>query len=190
MVVTVPSVGQAVGEADAPPSKVAAQPMMEVMLPPTSGQMELSAAPITLTTVGASQPDKVPPTEADVMVATTDGSQLGVVVVASEVAARPVLPAALETTPVMGRTKGVMAQGPSDTTAVAEETDRELSLVLPSEGRHPPMRDEPSLRWVSPWDPSLELFTLDDATEGMEREKFREGFMAMLEALNQASGTL
>ena len=67
---------------------------------------------------------------------------------------------------------------------VAEETSRELSLVLPSEGRHLPTQDEPPFWWVSPWDPSSELFTLDDATEGMEREKLRDGFTAALEALN------
>ena len=64
-------------------------------------------------------------------------------VAAPEVAAHPVLPAAPETTPVMGRTEGVMAKGPSDTAAVAEETSRELSLVLTSEGHHPPVQDEP-----------------------------------------------
>ena len=68
--------------------------------------------------------------------------------------------------------------------AVAEETDRELSLVLTSKGHHPPVWDEPPLRWVSPWDPSSELFILDDAAEGMEWEKLSEGFMAALEALN------
>ena len=77
-----------------------------------------------------------------------------------------------------------MAKGPSGTTAVAEETGRELSLVLTSEGHRPPMRDEPLLRWVSLCDPSSELFTLDDATEGMEREKLSKGFTNMLEALN------
>ena len=66
----------------------------------------------------------------------------------------------------------------------------ELSLALTSESHHPPARVEPLLRWVSPWDPSSELFTLDDAAEGMEREKLHEGFTAMLEALNQASGAL
>ena len=39
-------------------------------------------------------------------------------------------------------------------------------------------------------DPSSELFTLDDAAEGMEREKLSEGFTATLEALNQVSGIL
>ena len=35
-----------------------------------------------------------------------------------------------------------------------------------------------------------ELFTLDDAAEGMERESLNEGITATLEALNQARGTL
>ena len=43
---------------------------------------------------------------------------------------------------------------------------------------------------MSPWDPSSELFTLDDATEGMERENLNEGFTATLEAMIQAKGTL
>ena len=67
---------------------------------------------------------------------------------------------------------------------VAEETGRELSLVLPSEGHHLPVGDEPPFRWVSSWDSSLELFTLDDAAEGMERESLNEGITASLEALN------
>ena len=43
---------------------------------------------------------------------------------------------------------------------------------------------------MSPWDPSSELFTLDDAAEGMERQKLSEWSTATLEALNQASGVL
>ena len=43
---------------------------------------------------------------------------------------------------------------------------------------------------MSPWDPSLEHFTLGDAAEGMEREKLRKGFTVTLEALNQANGAL
>ena len=101
------------------------------------------------------------------MVAMTDGSQPEAMVAVLEAAAHPVLSAASETTAVVGKTKGVMAKGPSDTAVVAEEIGRELSLVMTSEGRHPPMWDEPPLWWVSPWDLSSELFTLDDAAEGM-----------------------
>ena len=64
--------------------------------------------------------------------------------------------------------------------AVAEETDRELSLVQPSQSRHLSTRDEPLPRCVSLWDPSSECFTLDDVAEGLEREKLSEGFVATL----------
>jgi len=100
--------------------------------------------------------------------------------VAPEAAACPVLPAAPETTSAVVRTEGVMAKGPSDAVAVAVGTSRELSLALTSKSYHPPVRDEPPLRWVSPWDSLSELFTLDDAAEGMEREKLGEGFTAVL----------
>ena len=101
-----------------------------------------------------------------------------------EAAARTVPPMAPEETSAVGGTEGVMAEGPPNTTVVAEETGRELSLVLTLGGSHPPTRDEPLLRWVSPRDPSSELFTLDDAAEGMERESLNEGIRAVLEALN------
>ena len=124
------------------------------------------------------------------MVATMDGSQRGAVVAALEATARAVSPTAPEETPAVGGTEGVTAEGPSDAAAFAEKTGKELSLALTSEGRHPSARDEPPLRWVSPWDLSSELFTLDDAAEGMEQEKLREGFTTALEAPNQASSAL
>ena len=79
------------------------------------------------------------------MVAMMDGSQPEAMVAAPEAAAHPVLLATLETTPAMVRMEGVVAEGPPDTAVVAEETGRELSLVLTSEGRHPPAQDEPLL---------------------------------------------
>ena len=122
--------------------------------------------------------------EAEVMASMMDGSQLEATGAALEAAVHPMLLVALEMMPVVGRMEGIMSEGPLDTMTVAEETSRELSLVLPSEGHHPPMRDEPLLRWVSSWHPSSKIFTLDDAVEGMEREKLSKGFMTMLEALN------
>ena len=47
--------------------------------------------------------------------------------------------------PVVGRTEGVLAEGPSDTMVVDEETGRELSLVLTLRGSHLPKQDEPLL---------------------------------------------
>ena len=127
---------------------------------------------------------------AEVMVAMMDGSQPEAMVVAPKVAAQPVLPAAQESTPIMGRTEGVMAEGPSDTAVAVEGIAGELSLALTSRGSHLPMWDEPLLWWVSPQDQSSKLFTLDDATKGMEPESLNEGITAKLEALNKARGAL
>ena len=66
-------------------------------------------------------------------------------VVVPEAAARPVLPMAPETMPIVGRTEGVMAEGPPDTMVVDKETSRELSLVLTLGGSHSPAWDEPLL---------------------------------------------
>ena len=43
---------------------------------------------------------------------------------------------------------------------------------------------------MNPQDPTSTLFTLDDATESMERESLNEGIAAMLKALDHARGTL
>ena len=43
---------------------------------------------------------------------------------------------------------------------------------------------------MDPQDPTSMLFSLDDATESIERESLNEGISAMLEALNQARGVL
>ena len=89
----------------------------------------------------------------------------------------------------------------------------EPSLALTSVGSDSPTRGEPLLQWVSPedltsmgsdspawsepllWWVSLEdlmlmLFTLNDATESMERESLDVGVMSMLEALHHARGAL
>ena len=43
---------------------------------------------------------------------------------------------------------------------------------------------------MDPQDPTSILFSLDDATESIERESLNEGISAMLEALNQDRGVL
>ena len=53
-----------------------------------------------------------------------------------------------------------------------------------------PARGEPSLRWMAPQDPMSTLFSLDDASESMERESLDIGFSAMMDALSQARGIL
>ena len=40
------------------------------------------------------------------------------------------------------------------------------------------------------WDPMSTLFSLDDATESMERESLDEGIAAVLSALDDARGAL
>ena len=43
---------------------------------------------------------------------------------------------------------------------------------------------------MGPHDPMSILFSLDDATESIERESLNEGISAMMEVLNQARGVL
>jgi len=52
------------------------------------------------------------------------------------------------------------------------------------------MRGEPPLQWMAPQDPTSTLFSLDDATESIERESLDVGFSAMMDALSQAKGVL
>ena len=66
----------------------------------------------------------------------------------------------------------------------------ESSLALTSVGGNSPMQGEPLLWWTSPEDPMLTLFTLDAATESMERESLDVGVLSMLEALDHARGAL
>ena len=63
-------------------------------------------------------------------------------------------------------------------------------MALTSGGSHSPVQGEPLLQWMDPQDPTSILFSLDDATESIERESLNEGISAMLEALNQARGVL
>ena len=47
-----------------------------------------------------------------------------------------------------------------------------------------PAWGELPLQWMAPQDPTLTLFSLDDATESIEQESLNEGISALLEALN------
>ena len=53
-----------------------------------------------------------------------------------------------------------------------------------------PAWGELPLQWMAPQDPTLTLFSLDDASESMERERLDIGFSAMMDALSQARGVL
>ena len=74
--------------------------------------------------------------------------------------------------------------------AVVERTHRRLSLTLLSGGSRSPARGEPPLQWMTVQDPTSVLFSLDDASESMERENLDIGFSTVMDALSQASGAL
>ena len=63
-------------------------------------------------------------------------------------------------------------------------------MALRSRGSRSPTWGELLLQWMDPLDPSSILFSLDDATESIERESLNEGISTMLEDLNQARGAL
>lgn len=52
------------------------------------------------------------------------------------------------------------------------------------------MRGESLLQWMDPQDPTSILFSLNCATESIERESLNERISALLEALNQAGVVL
>ncbi|XP_066352183.1 uncharacterized protein [Miscanthus floridulus] len=66
--------------------------------------------------------------------------------------------------------RGTRPRGPRTVVVVAERTGGESSLALTSGGSESPTRGEPLLRWTNPQEPTLTLFTLDDAAKSMERE--------------------
>ena len=74
--------------------------------------------------------------------------------------------------------------------AVVERISRGSPSALMSGGSRSPVRGEPPLQWMAPQDPTLTLFSLDDATECIERESLKVGFSAMMDALSQARGVL
>ena len=86
----------------------------------------------------------------------------------------------------MGRTEGDTAEGSPDVMVVVEWTSGESSLPLTSVGGDSPARGEPLLWWTNPEDLASTLFTLDDATESMERESLNVGMVSVLEALDHA----
>ena len=110
--------------------------------------------------------------------------------VVPEEAARSVPPSTQVTAPDVGQTEGDTADGSPGVVAVVERTSGESPLALMSGGSHSPMRGESLLQWMDLQDPTSILFSLDDATESLERESLNEGISAMLEVLNQARGVL
>ena len=73
---------------------------------------------------------------------------------------------------------------------VVERTSRGSPLALMSRDSRSPTRGESLLQWMDPQDPTSILFSLDDATESIERESLDIGFSTMMDALSQARGVL
>ena len=109
----------------------------------------------------------------------TSQAQPNAATVVTEEAARSVPLVAQATAPKVGRTEGDAVGGSPGVVAVVERI---------SGGS--PMRGEPPLRWMAPQDPTLTLFSLDDASKSMERESLNIGFLAMMDALSHARSVL
>ena len=64
------------------------------------------------------------------------------------------------------------------------EDQRGVTLGSDVGGSHSPVWVELLLQWMDPQDPTSILFSLNDATESIERESLNEGILAMMEVLN------
>ena len=72
--------------------------------------------------------------------------------------------------PEVGLMEEDMAGGSSGVVTVVKRTRREPPLALLSGGSRSPARGKPPLQWMAAQDPTLVLFSLDDASESLERE--------------------
>ena len=77
-----------------------------------------------------------------------------------------------------------MARGSSGIMAVVERTSGRSPSALMLGGSRLPVRGELPLQWMDPRDPTSTLFSLDDATESIERGSLDEGISAMMDVLN------
>ena len=92
--------------------------------------------------------------------------------------------------PKAGRTEGDTVGASLGVVAVVERASRGSPSALMSGGSCSPRRGELPLQWMDPRDPTLTLFSLDNATESIERESLDEGISAMMDVLSQARGVL
>ena len=92
--------------------------------------------------------------------------------------------------PGAGRMEEDTVGGSLGVVAVVERTRRRSSPVLLLGGSRSPARGEPPLQWTATQDPTSVLFSLDDASESMERENLDIGFSVVMDALSQAGDTL
>ena len=77
-----------------------------------------------------------------------------------------------------------MVGGSLGIVVVVERTSEESPSALMSGGSRSPVQGEPLLQLMDPQDPTLILFSLDDANESTERESLNEGILAMMDVLN------
>ena len=120
----------------------------------------------------------------------TSPAGLDTAMVASKGVAQSAPLAAQATAPGAGRMEEDMAGGSPGIIVVVERTHRRSSLALLSGGSRSPARGEPRVQWMAAQDPTSVLFSLDDASESMERENLDIRFSAVMDALSQASGAL
>ena len=109
---------------------------------------------------------------------------------ASEGAAQSAPLAVQTTVPEAGRMEEDTAGGSPGVVAVVERTRRGSPLALLSRGSCSSSWSEPPLQWMDAQDPTSALLLLDDVAESMERENLDIGFLAVMNALSQASGAL
>ena len=126
----------------------------------------------------------------EVVVTTINPVGSDTAVVASEGVAQSMPPAIHAVAPRAGRMEEDMVEESSVIMMVVGRTRREPPLALLPGGSRSPMRGELLLQWMAAEDPSSALFSLDDATESLEQENLDIGFLATLNALNEASGAL
>ena len=92
--------------------------------------------------------------------------------------------------PDVGQPDGDTAEGSPGIVVVVERTSGGSPLALMLRGSCSPAWVESLLQWMDPQDPTSTLFSLDDATESIERESLDEGISAMMNVLNEARGIL
>ena len=76
------------------------------------------------------------------------------------------------------------ARGTTGIVVVVERTSGELPSGLVPGGSRSPTRGDPPLHWMDPQDPTSTLFSLDDATESIERGSLDKGISAMMGVLD------
>ena len=105
-------------------------------------------------------------------------------VVASEGVAQSAPPVAQAAALEVGRMEEDTAGRSPGVMAVVERTRRRSSLALLLGGNRSPMLGEPPLQWMAAQVPMSVVFSINDASESMERENLDIGLSVVMDALN------